>query len=57
VEAIAEILDVQRVAGASHHAGSDSSFTWHTFKTMRAIFFNGGVEVTKAGVLFGIQDS
>jgi CCR4-NOT transcription complex subunit 7/8 len=56
LKTIAEILDVQRVAGASHHAGSVNLFTSLIFKTMRAIFFTDGIEVTKAGVLFGIQD-
>jgi CCR4-NOT transcription complex subunit 7/8 len=51
------LLGVQRLAGTSHRAGSDSLFTWRTFKTMRTIFFTGGIEVTKAGILFGIQDN
>lgn len=57
LERVAGSLNVHRKAGFSHHAGSDSLLTWHTFRRMIENFYRGGIEARQAGVMFGIQDS
>lgn len=59
IEKVAKTLDVQRIAGRSHQAGSDSLLTMMTFKKMRDKFFsNMDVEQLKrihGGVLHGLE--
>lgn len=57
LERVAATLNVRQATGLSHHAGSDSSLTWETFRRMKASFFRSGIEARHAGILFGIQDS
>ncbi|KAK1438208.1 hypothetical protein QVD17_04014 [Tagetes erecta] len=53
---VASCLDVNRVVGKCHQAGSDSLLTWHVFQKMRDLYF-GGVRPEKyAGVLYGLED-
>jgi CCR4-NOT transcription complex subunit 7/8 len=57
LETVAGTMNVQRIAGLAHHAGSDSLLTWETFRRMKASFFHGSIEARHAGILFGLQDS
>ncbi|KAJ6803369.1 putative CCR4-associated factor 1-like protein 11 [Iris pallida] len=55
LERVAGTLRVERVAGKSHQAGSDSLLTWQSFLRMKEVFClkDGGKE--HAGVLFGLE--
>jgi CCR4-NOT transcription complex subunit 7/8 len=60
LERVATTLNVTRVAGKSHQAGSDSLLTWQTFEKMMQIYFvnNQRSQLNKhAGVLFGLEIS
>jgi CCR4-NOT transcription complex subunit 7/8 len=55
LEGIANTLNVNRVVGKSHQAGSDSLLTWQTFQKMVQIYFNNNEAQKYAGVLFGLE--
>ncbi|MCI33678.1 CCR4-associated factor 1-like protein 11, partial [Trifolium medium] len=56
LEGIANTLNVDRVVGKAHQAGSDSLLTWQTFQKMVKTYFIDVNEVQKyAGVIFGLE--
>nr|AFK40918.1 unknown [Medicago truncatula] len=55
LERVATTLNVGRVAGKSHQAGSDSLLTWHAFKKMMDTYFMNNEAQKHAGVLFGLE--
>ncbi|GJN01272.1 hypothetical protein PR202_ga18525 [Eleusine coracana subsp. coracana] len=55
LDRVAATLGVQRAAGRSHQAGSDSVLTWDTFRKMKQIYFPKSVITPFAGVLFGLE--
>ncbi|KAF8389260.1 hypothetical protein HHK36_025953 [Tetracentron sinense] len=56
LDRIAKTLQVDRVAGKSHQAGSDSLLTLQTFMKLKDQCFNGSLGHDKfGGVLFGLQ--
>ncbi|KAG8376792.1 hypothetical protein BUALT_Bualt09G0100800 [Buddleja alternifolia] len=56
---VAQSLGLERAAGKSHQAGSDSLLTWHAFEKIRAVYFDNGeregLPDKYAGVLFGLE--
>ncbi|KAJ4761678.1 CCR4-NOT transcription complex subunit 7 [Rhynchospora pubera] len=57
LEQVAGALNVERAAGHSHHAGSDSLLAWDTFRRLKATLFMGDITPRVAGILFGIHDN
>ncbi|CAK8535454.1 unnamed protein product [Lathyrus sativus] len=57
LDQIANTLDVNRVVGKSHQAGSDSLLTMHTFvKIIDIYYINKKIKINKhVGVLFGLE--
>jgi CCR4-NOT transcription complex subunit 7/8 len=55
LERVATTLNVSRVAGKSHQAGSDSLLTWHAFKKMMDTYFINNEAQKHAGILFGLE--
>ncbi|CAK8579177.1 unnamed protein product [Lathyrus sativus] len=55
LERVATTLNVNRAAGKSHQAGSDSLLTWHVFKKMMDTCFVNNMAQKHAGVLFGLE--
>ncbi|KAH7663526.1 Ribonuclease CAF1 protein [Dioscorea alata] len=56
LERVAREMGVERVAGRSHQAGSDSLLTWHAYARMKERFFGDVSEGEEhAGVLYGLE--
>ncbi|KAK1404681.1 Poly(A)-specific ribonuclease [Heracleum sosnowskyi] len=52
-DSVARTLDVKRMVGRSHQAGSDSLLTWHAFQKIKDLCKDGAESY--AGVLFGLE--
>ncbi|XP_017244575.1 probable CCR4-associated factor 1 homolog 11 [Daucus carota subsp. sativus] len=53
LDQVARTLDVKRMVGRSHQAGSDSLLTWHAFQKIKDLCKDGAERY--AGVLFGLE--
>jgi CCR4-NOT transcription complex subunit 7/8 len=53
---VARKLNISRVVGLAHQAGSDSLLTWHAYQNLKQIYFPHDKNTRHAGVLYGIHD-
>ncbi|MFS8028446.1 putative poly(A)-specific ribonuclease [Helianthus anomalus] len=55
LDRVAGLLEVNRVAGKCHQAGSDSLLTWHVFQKMRDLYFVDVMPEKYSGMLYGLE--
>ena len=55
LERVCQTLNVDRVAGKCHQAGSDSLLTWHAFQKIRDTYFAEGEHEKYANIFFGLE--
>ncbi|KAK4791132.1 hypothetical protein SAY86_031545 [Trapa natans] len=55
LERVAGALQVERTAGKSHQAGSDSLLIWRTFERMAGRFFVDAKPEAVTGVVYGLE--
>lgn len=57
LDRVAGTLQVNRVVGLSHQAGSDSLLTMQAFNRMKEIFFLEDADKDYAGIIFGLESN
>ncbi|URE12564.1 CAF1 family ribonuclease [Musa troglodytarum] len=57
LDRVAGTLQVNRVVGLSHQAGSDSLLTMQAFNRMKEVFFSEDAYEEHAGIIFGLESN